>query len=90
MPDEKDIKKAKKLLLFKENKDLAIFYELIELNETMKLLLQKDIKIPEQKDFPEIPVTDLSGVVGKLDALLKAIEKAKEPEEINVTLQIDD
>ena len=87
MPEDKQIK-AQKILDFARDSKLAIFDELLEMNGILKIIASKEIKFPEQKDFPEIPETDLSEVVKKLDELLKAIGKEKEPTKVSVKLEI--
>ena len=57
--------KLKKLLVFKENKDLATFDELQEINESLKVIAEKEIPpMPEmpKTEFPEVQKIKIEGV----------------------------
>ena len=84
-----DEKQTQKLITLSKNSSLAIFDELQEMNELLKAILEKEIDFPEKEEFPEIPETDLSGVVEKLDQLLTAISKEREPTRVEVKLELE-
>lgn len=80
--------KLKKLAIFVDNPQLAIFDELETANETLKEMYacqEKGNEMMKMMGEKEMPEPDLSKVEGLLTQL---VEKEDKPEDISITLKI--
>lgn len=84
--NEERIQKLKKLKLFTDNKDLASFIELQEINSGIQKLIQKEINIEIPVNEPvEIPPVDLSETN---DLLQQILNHKDEPIDISIDLKL--